>query len=304
MCTDGKKNGFHTDRYAGTIPGRATPPQTRAGKQGVAVKKLCILCIGILLFGGCDANPLNGKRTMALVGNDVLFPLSFAQYNEFLSENTVITGTAEAEMVSMIGEKMAEAARKWLAAEGYPHYLDDYRWEYTLVEDDAVNAWCMPGGKIVVYTGILPVTQTEQGLAVALGHEISHALLNHVQQRISADLLRELGAQGLSLLIADRSVEIQAILKTVYDVGSVLFGTLPFSRRQESETDRYGLTLMAIAGYNPDEAVLFWERMAAVGDGNTFEFLSTHPSSAARIRQLQGWIPEAKQKAAEFGVEF
>ena len=241
---------------------------------------------------------------MAFVDNSQLFPSSFAQYDTFLGENTVISGTPDAAMVSRVGAKLADAAQKWLTAEGSPNYLDDYAWEYNLVKDDQVNAWCMPGGKIVVYTGILPVTQTEAALAVVLGHEISHALLNHGQQRMSADVLTQLGASGLSLITASQSPETQALAMTAYGAGSQLFGTLPFSRKQESEADHYGLILMAIAGYNPGEAVPFWERMSAQGGGGTPEFLSTHPSDSTRIRQLQNWVPEAKQKAAGFGVTF
>jgi predicted Zn-dependent protease len=265
------------------------------------MKKLYVsISILLLLFSGCVSNPLTGKSTMAFVDNSQLFPSSFAQYEEFLSENTVVTGTADSAMVSRVGAKLADAAQKWLASEGNSHYLDNYAWEYKLIQDNQVNAWCMPGGKIVVYTGILPVTETEEGLAVVLGHEIAHALLNHGQQRMSAGVLQEIGATGLSLAMGNKSSESQALAMTAYGAGSNLFGTLPFSRKHESEADHYGLILMAIAGYNPDEAVPFWERMAELGGAGTPEFLSTHPSDETRIRQLQGWIPEAKQKAASF----
>ena len=270
------------------------------------MKKLVIISIVILLIFGCTSNPLTGKSTMAFVSNNELFPSSFAQYQEFLNENTVITGTPEADMVARVGARLAAAAEKWLASEGNASYLDGYAWEYNLVDDDTVNAWCMPGGKIVVYTGILPVTQTEEGLAVVLGHEISHALLNHGQQRVSAGLLQQLGALGLQLGLgaAGVSSDTQNLALAAYSIGSQLGGTLPFSRSHESEADHYGLLLMAIAGYDPDAAVPFWERMAALGGGGTPEFLSTHPSDTTRIRQLQGWTPEARQKAAEFGVSF
>jgi len=270
------------------------------------MKKLFAIFIVILFLTGCATNPLTGKSTMAFVGNDQLFPSSFAQYEQFLNENTVITGTPEAAMVERLGEKLAAAAQKWYEADGSPHYLDDYRWEYKLVKDDQINAWCMPGGKIVVYTGILPVTQTETGLAVVLGHEISHALLNHGQQQMSADLLTQIGALGVALgsSMAGLSPEAQSGLMNAYGIGTQLGAALPFSRQHESEADHYGLMLMSIAGYNPDEAVPFWQRMSALGGSGTPEFLSTHPSDATRIKQLQGWIPEAKQKAAEFGVKF
>jgi predicted Zn-dependent protease len=266
------------------------------------MKKLQALFFTILIFAGCVTNPLTGKSTMAFVGNSSLFPQSFSEYQQFLNENKVIKNTPEAEMVSRIGTRLAAAAQKWLEREGNSDYLKDYRWEYNLVEDKAINAWCMPGGKIVVYTGILPVTKTEEGLAVVLGHEIAHALLNHGQQRMSAGLLQQLGAVGVIVLTSGSSETTQSLLMTAYGAGSTLLGTLPFSREHESEADHYGLILMAIAGYNPEEAVPFWQRMAAMGGGGTPEFLSTHPSNSTRIRQLQGWIPEAKQTAASFGV--
>ena len=274
-------------------------------KIGAAAAVLAA-ALAVLLAAGCVSNPLTGKRTMAFVGNSQLFPMSFAEYEAFLNENKVVTGTTEAAMVDRVGRRLAEAAQKWLVADGNEHYLDDYRWEYNLVAEDTVNAFCMPGGKIVVYTGILPVTQTEEGLAVVLGHEISHALLNHGQQNMSATLLQQLGAIGLQvgLGVAGVSNETAQLAMAAYGIGSQLGGVLPFNRSHESEADHYGLLLMAIAGYNPDAAVPFWERMSSMGGGGTPEFLSTHPSDATRIRQLQGWTPEAKQKAAEFGVSF
>jgi len=260
----------------------------------------------VLLLSACVTNPLTGRSTMAFVGNSQLFPQSFAAYEEFLNESTVITGTADAQMVDRVGRRLAEAAQKWLAADGNEHYLDDYRWEYKLVDDDTVNAWCMPGGKIVVYTGILPVTQTEEGLAVVLGHEISHALLNHGQQNMSAGLLQQLGALGLMIGLGatDMSDDAQGLAILGYMLASQIAGTLPFSRSHESEADHYGLLLMAIAGYNPDAAPPFWERMTAAAGGGTLEFLSTHPSNTTRIRQLRGWSSEAREKAAGFGVRF
>jgi predicted Zn-dependent protease len=260
-----------------------------------------LLAVVLLLFSGCTANPLTGKKTMAFVPNASLFPSSFAQYNEFLSENTVVSGTADSAMVERVGDKLAEAAQKWLAAEGNDDYLNDYQWEYKLVQDDTVNAWCMPGGKIVVYTGILPVTQTETGLAVVLGHEISHALLNHGQQRMSGNVLKQLGAIGLAIgmEIAGLPSETQTLARLAYGIGSEVGGTLPFSRKHESEADLYGVILMTIAGYDPEEAAPFWERMAANGNTGGPEFLSTHPSDNTRIKKLRGWVPEAKEKAAE-----
>jgi len=233
---------------------------------------------------------------MALVSNNELLASSFQQYDEFLSENKVITGTDDAIMVERIGVNIRKAAEKWLASEGNSSYLKDYRWEYHLVDSKEVNAWCMPGGKIVVYTGILPLTQTEDGLATVMGHEVAHALLNHGQQRVSASVLQQIGAVGVAIATSKQSKESQSLLMTAYGAGSSLLGTLPFSRKHESEADHYGLLLMAIAGYNPEASVPFWERMAANG-GSVPEFLSTHPSDTTRIKQLREIIPEAKRKA-------
>ena len=237
---------------------------------------------------------------MALISNNTLFATAFQQYNEFLSENPVITGTEDAMMVERIGINIRMAAEKWLASKGQSAYLRDYRWEYHLVDSNEVNAWCMPGGKIVVYTGILPFTRTEDGLATVMGHEVAHALLNHGQQRVSASFLQEIGLLGVAIATSatGQSRENQELYLSLYGVGSTLFGTLPFSRKHESEADHYGLLLMAIAGYNPEESVPFWERMSAKGGGIP-QFLSTHPSDATRIRQLRTWIPEAQQKAFE-----
>jgi predicted Zn-dependent protease len=252
-----------------------------------------------LFFAVCATNPLTGKSTMAFVDNSELFPSSFQQYDEFLNESTVISGTEDARMVERVGLNIRRAAEKWLAAEGQGDYLKDYQWEYKLVSDTAVNAWCMPGGKIVVYTGILPVTQTEAGLATVMGHEVSHALLNHGQQRMSAGILQQLGAAGLNIATANQTPLTRELAMTAYGAGSDIFGMLPFSRDHENEADHIGLILMAIAGYNPEEAVPFWERMSALGGGGVPEFLSTHPSDAARINNLRGWIPEALQRAAQ-----
>jgi len=275
-------------------------------KKRISGRMFVVLLGIVLLIVGCVTNPLTGKNTMALIHNNQLFPIAFAEYSQFLNENTVISGTAEAAMVERVGQRLATAAQQWLESQGAAHYLDDYQWEYKLVKDDQINAWCMPGGKIVVYTGILPVTRTEEGLAVVLGHELSHALLNHGQQNMSAGYLQQIGMIGVSIAAqaAGLSEDTQSLISLAYILGSTIGGTLPFSRSNESEADHYGLILMSIAGYNPDAAVPFWERMNAMAGGSGPEWLSTHPSPPSRIRDLSRWNSEAKQKAAYFGVYF
>ena len=255
-------------------------------------------------LASCATNPFTGQKTLALVPDSQILPSAFAQYSAFLKENKVISGTANAKLVESVGIKIKNAAERYLNANGYQGYLKNYRWEYKLVESKEVNAWCMPGGKIVVYSGILPITKTEAGLATVMGHEVAHALANHGQQRMSAGVLQELGAAGTQLALGNKSEQTQAIAMQAYGAGSNVLGMLPFSRSHETQADEIGLTLMAIAGYNPDESVVFWQRMSAnSGGGAPPEFMSTHPSDATRIANLRRLIPNAKAEAAKFGVK-
>ncbi len=259
----------------------------------------------LLLSVGCATNPLTGKSTLALVDNSAIFPTAFQQYETFLKENKVVTGTVDAKRVEVIGIRIKEAAQKWLTAVGQPNYLNGYQWEYKLVDDKAVNAWCMPGGKIVVYTGILPIAKDDAGLATVMGHEVAHALLNHGQQRMSAGILQQGGAVVLGAATGGKSAETQQLAMTAYGAGSQMFGMLPFSRNHESEADRIGLILMAIAGYNPEAAIPFWQRMGAASGGQAPpEFMSTHPSHNTRVSNLTKWIPEAKAESVKYGVTF
>jgi len=236
---------------------------------------------------------------MAFVSNSVLFPISFRQYEEFISENTIVKGTPEAEMVQRVGNRIRAAAESFLAFQGDANYLDDYEWEFHLILSDEINAWVMPGGKIVIYTGILALSLDEDGLAVIMGHEIAHAILNHGQQRMSASLLQELVRLGIYIgtTALDLSAETQALIMAAYGIGSELGGILPFSRAHENEADYYGLILMSIAGYNPQAAVSFWERMAALDGEGGFEWLSTHPSNENRAREIEDRIPETREIA-------
>lgn len=255
----------------------------------------------IVLFLSCATNPFTGKKTLALVPNSDIFPTAFAQYNQFLSENKVVKGTADANMVKNVGQKIAVAAERWLDANGYQGYLKDYKWEYNLVDDKTINAWCMPGGKIVVYTGILPIAKGEAGLAAIMGHEVAHALANHGQQRMSAGMLQQLGAVAGNVAISDP--ETLSLFNQAYGVGTEVGVMLPFSRSNETEADEIGLYLMAIAGYNPDEAAALWQRMSAQSNGQAPpQILSTHPSNDTRIRALQALAPKAKMEAKKFGV--
>ncbi|MEJ2112938.1 MAG: M48 family metallopeptidase [Flavobacteriaceae bacterium] len=264
-------------------------------------KKPIIALVTLILFLSCATNPFTGKQTMALVSNDQLFPSSFQQYNQVLSESKVVKGTSKSEMITRVGQRIAVAAERYLDANGFPGYLKDYAWEYNLIESETVNAWCMPGGKIAFYTGILPIAESETGVAVIMGHEVAHALANHGQQRMSAGLLQQAGAIGLNVALQDD--ENLELYNQAYGIGTSVGGMLPFSRSHESEADEIGLYLMAIAGYNPDEAAELWKRMNANSGGQAPpEILSTHPANETRIANLTKLTPKAKQEAAKLGV--
>lgn len=255
----------------------------------------------ILLFLSCATNPFTGKKTMALVPNSQLFPTAFQQYDQFLTENKVVKGTSDSEMITRVGQRVAVAAERWLDANGNQGYLKDYKWEYNLVDDKTVNAWAMPGGKVVFYTGILPIANGETGVAAIMGHEVAHALANHGQQRMSAGLIQQGLAVAGNITIKDEKS--REAFNQYYGIGSTVGVMLPFSRSHETEADKIGLTLMAIAGYNPDEAAQLWKRMKANSGGQAPpEFLSTHPSNDRRIENLTALAPKAKEEAKKFGV--
>lgn len=265
------------------------------------MKKVILVTTLFLVVFACKTNPFTGKSILNFYPNRQIFPMAFAQYDTFLDENKVVTGTPEARMITKVGQRVATAAERWLDANGHPGYLKDYQWEYNLVKDDAINAWCMPGGKIVFYTGILPITQDETGIAVVMGHEVAHALADHGAQRMSAGTLQQLGAVAGNVAIQD--AEKRNLFNQAYGVGSTVGVMLPFSRKHETEADKIGLQIMAIAGYDPDEAAALWRRMKAKsGSKAPPEFLSTHPSNDTRIENLTAWAPTAKQEARKFGI--
>jgi len=266
-------------------------------------KNTFTLALTVILVCACKTSPFTGKKTLNFVSNDTLFPTAFAQYDQFLSENNVLTGTAQANMVKNVGAKIAVAADRYLTAKGFPGYLQDYKWEYNLVQDDAVNAWAMPGGKIVVYTGILPITQSEKGLAMVMGHELAHALADHGAQRLSAAQVQQGVGLGVAVAASGQTADTQQQIMQYYGIGSTLAGTLPFSRKHETEADEIGIVIAAIAGYDPYEASKLWERMKAASGGEAPpEIMSTHPSNDTRIANLREKAPFAVQEAAKFGV--
>ncbi|WP_207493297.1 M48 family metallopeptidase [Aridibaculum aurantiacum] len=260
-------------------------------------KSMSLLSIGtMMLVVACTTNAITGRRQLSLVPESQLQQMAQTEYRSFLSQNRVVAPSQnkDAEMVRRVGSRIANAVTSYYKGQGLANEIQNYQWEYNLVNDNSVNAWCMPGGKIVVYTGLLPVTQNEAALAVVVGHEVAHAVAKHGSERMSQGLIQQLGGVALDVALSSRSQETRGLFNAAYGVGSQVGYTLPHSRKQELEADRLGLIYTALAGYNPREAVPLWERMKAMSGGNRpAEFMSTHPAEDTRIRELQRMMPEA-----------
>ncbi|MCC2600524.1 M48 family metallopeptidase [Sphingobacterium sp. FBM7-1] len=249
------------------------------------------------IMAACSTVPLSGRKQLALVSDDQIQQQAAVAYKEFLGNpNTkVVTGTSDATQVKRVGNRIAAAVNQYLKAEGLSNQFN-FNWEFNLVQSDDVNAWCMPGGKVAVYTGILPFTANENGLATVMGHEIAHAIARHSMEQMSNQYALQVGAQVLGMATSGKSTIMQGLVNNFYGIGGQL-AMLKYSRGNESEADELGLMFMAMAGYNPQHAVAFWERMASAKSkaNSTPEFLSTHPSDARRVADIQKLIPRAMQ---------
>lgn len=260
------------------------------------MKKAFLLTISsIVIFSACTKNAVTGRSQLHLLNEGQLQQMALQEYQTFLSQNKVVSNASskDAEMVKRVGTRIANAITNYYNSQGKGDVLNGYNWEFNLVDGKQVNAWCMPGGKVVVYTGLLPVTQNEAALAVVMGHEITHAVAQHGNERMSQTLL----AQGIGLagnVLTSNNPQVNNIFNNTYGVGTQVGVLLPNSRKQELEADHYGLIFAALSGYNPQEAIPFWERMAQAGSGDKPpEFLSTHPSDETRIQRLKEFMPEA-----------
>ena len=253
--------------------------------------------ISVFVLHSCQEVAYTERKQLSLVNRQQLNQMSFQQYDTFLQENKMSSNTAQTTMVKNCGKRIQKAVEKYFADKGQADYLNDYAWEFNLVEDKTVNAWCMPGGKVVFYTGIMPICKDETGLAVVMGHEVAHAIANHGQERMSQQMLQNgiLTAGALAMSMKENPKTSDQLLLTAVGAGAQV-GMLAFSRKHESEADHLGIVFMAMAGYDPREAPKFWERMSAgSGGGSQPQFLSTHPSHDTRISNLNAWIPEAMQ---------
>ena len=262
-------------------------------------KVASLLFIGIAFIAvQCSSVPLSGRSQLSLVSNDKIFPMSYDQYDQVKKESQMIEGTDQSRMVKRVGTRIQRAVEQYFQEQGQSNYLSDYRWEFNLIkEDETVNAWCMPGGKVAFYTGIMPICKDETGVAVVMGHEIAHAIANHGSERMSQQYAASTGLGIASVLLtggAGPTLSSEMILQAA-GAGTSL-GILAFSRKHESEADKLGIYFMAMAGYNPQEAPKFWERMSSNSGGKAPpEFMSTHPSHDTRISDLNANMPKAME---------
>lgn len=240
--------------------------------------------------------PITGRQQSLMVSDDQVLSLSFQEYSDYMKTAKASTNSTNTAMVKRVGQNIAKAVESYLTQNGMAEEVKTYSWEFNLVQDNQVNAWCMPGGKIVVYEGLLPVTQDEASLAIVMGHEIAHAVARHSAERLSNAYKEQYGAAALSALLQGAGVSSgwQQLAGLVHQYGGALF-TSGFSRKQESEADHIGLIFAAMAGYNPEVAVTFWQRMSSATGGGSNSLFADHPSDATRIEQIQGWLPEAKK---------
>jgi len=266
--------------------------------------KIIVILLLIGSVWACSTVKMTGRKQFNMVPNSQIFPASFAQYNHFLKEHKISTDVTQSERVNRIGNRLIKAVKKYYKKQGWEKDLEGYQWEINLVDDSQMNAFCMPGGKIVYYTGLLNVTTTDDEIAAVMGHEIAHALANHGSERMSMAYGQQLGAILTMLATSKAKPEDQQKWMAIYGYGSQLGVMLPYSRKHESEADKMGQIIMAIAGYNPDAAANVWVKMSQMGGQQPPEFLSTHPSHQSRMKNLREWSPEAKKIAKQFGVLF
>jgi predicted Zn-dependent protease len=260
------------------------------------ISKLLLKGTALLMavfLASCATVPLTGRKQLSLVPESEVMALSLTQYDQFLKTNKLSSNKAETARIRKVGGNIAAAVTKYLADKGMSNYLDGYKWEFNLIEDKSVNAWCMPGGKVVVYTGILPLMKNDAQLATVMSHEIAHAIARHGSERMSEQLVAQGAGTALSVALSEKPQETQMLAMAAFGLGSQLGYMLPFSRTHEYEADEMGLYFMAMAGYDPNQSIDFWKAMAQNGTSKTPEFLSTHPLDENRIKRISEKLPEA-----------
>ena len=258
------------------------------------LKKFTLIA-GLALTSACSTVPITGRSRLNLVSDNEVNTMATTQYREIIVKGPLSTNSEQVAQTRRVGQRIQTAVEQYFRQQNQSDQLAGYQWEFNVIQDKQENAWCMPGGKVAVYAGILPITRDDNGLAVVLGHEIAHAVAKHGSERMSQGLLQQLGGQALSVALASNAPATQQMALQAFGVGTSV-GLLKYGRDQESEADHLGLIFMALAGYNPDGAIAFWQRMDARANGAAPpEFLSTHPSNGTRIANIQRELPEARK---------
>jgi predicted Zn-dependent protease len=257
-------------------------------------KIFAILCIGVILSSGCSRVPLTGRKQAAWIPTGQMQSMAYSQYSQFMQQNRPIMNGADAQMVKKVGQRISSAVTSYLQSKNLQKRVAGFKWEYNLVKSPQANAWCMPGGKIAVYTGILPITKTEAGLAAVMGHEVAHAIAKHGNERMTKQLgIQAVGAVGQAAISVNNPQQVNTF-NQMYGIAGQL-KALRWGRKQELEADEMGMIFMAKAGYNPQEAIELWRRMGASSKGQKPpEFMSTHPHEATRIEALQKILKKAQ----------
>ncbi len=265
------------------------------------MKKIIFLTVILGMLTACSTVPITGRQRLNIVDDSQVLASSFAQYQGFLKENKISSNVDMTNELKLVGAKISKAVDKFMRANGMLSEANSYKWEFNLIEDKTVNAWCLPGGKVVFYTGILPICENTDGIAAVMGHEIAHAFAKHGQERMTTVYGQQLGAVLVDLGTANQDMETRAMWNQIYGLGSQLGVVLPYSRLHETEADKLGMVFMIMAGYNPEEAVNVWIRMSQRKDGASGpEFFSTHPANETRISDLKAYLPTAKKLAEKY----
>lgn len=258
------------------------------------LRTVIVILIGMSIIS-CSKVPITGRKQLKLLPNSMIMAMGQSNYASFLKENPAVNPpTRQSAEVTAVGIRISQAVEKYMKDNGLAKKIEGYKWEFNVVDSKDVNAWCMPGGKVVVYTGILPLTKDDAGLAVVMGHEIAHAIADHGNERMSQELAVQAAGIGLEIYMQQKPQQTHDIFMSAFGVGSQL-GILGYSRQHELEADKLGLVFMAMAGYDPERAISFWQEMSKLGGAKPPEMLSTHPSDERRIAQIQAFLPEAKK---------
>lgn len=267
------------------------------------MKKNILLGLSVLFLISCSTVPISGRKRVNFVSDSKVLPASFAQYKGFLEENNVSTNVKMTAQIKTVGKNISEAVDRFMRANNMTAEANSYKWEFNLIEDKTVNAWCMPGGKVVFYTGIMPICDNEDGVAAVMGHEVAHAFAKHGQERMSQGQMQQIGGLAVALGTSTKDPKTQQIWNTAFGIGSGL-GMLKFSRVHEQEADRLGLVFMIMAGYDGAEAAEVWVRMSQKSGGSSQPaILSTHPTNESRIQDLKNYLPTAKKYALTYNTK-